>query len=513
MVIARRQSGFPERPIYRNGRATSIVLDDLTFVLPKRESVSPSRETTRYLAAATQEKIWYAKFVVDNVMNERFRALAPTFGVDVPVVAKWAIKALHTRVLRDYVLSVIAMMLLFVPFLALLWLPALIFLPVLLVAAWLTVSWEYWDRIHNVITRKMLWDRFRFEEAPRPRRDSDRQRLDIVEQRRDGNLVVFGGHNAFVGSGQPLQRSHILIDVSRGLKEKDGNRKKPKPFTSQDLHTALVGAFGENAGLGMRLDNVKAYERLFVNGRHVQNDERLRPKPGEPPETIVSRELLVESALRPTPEARTYVCVEMVGWEGQLVVTLFVRSVRVGDSLYIEWEFRVLPPLHKIFLALDKRFESRWHSQMRECLHIGMVEVLGELLASPFRILEAWHQPALVRRAERDQAYAIENGSAFDYGARRSIREKACGREFHHHFLVRDEIMYVLLAQKTLSEAVVDFLKKHDVDQGEFDEQVSVIINDTRNTYNTEISVSDSTGVVIGDNSKASVADKNRGAK
>ena len=32
-------------------------------------------------------------------MNEKFRALAPTYGIDVPVVAMWAIKAVRTRVL------------------------------------------------------------------------------------------------------------------------------------------------------------------------------------------------------------------------------------------------------------------------------------------------------------------------------------------------------------------------------------------------------------------------------
>ena len=81
--------------------------------------------------------------VVRTVMNDRLRALAPTFGVDVPVVAKWAFKALRTRAQRDYALSVIVLMLPLVPVLAFLWLPALIFLPLLLVAAWLTVSWEY----------------------------------------------------------------------------------------------------------------------------------------------------------------------------------------------------------------------------------------------------------------------------------------------------------------------------------------------------------------------------------
>jgi hypothetical protein len=512
MVIARRQPGFPEGPVTSNGHATCLVLGDLTIAFPQ-ENANPCRESTRYLAAATQENIWYAEFVVDTVINDRFRALAPSFGVDISVVAKWAIKALRTRALRDYILSAILITLALVPLLAFLWLPALLFMPLLLIAAWLTISWEYWERIHNVITRKMLWDRFSLEEAPIPRRDSDRRRLDVLAERRDGNLVVFSGHAAFIGSGWRIQRRHVLIDVSRGVNDEDGNPKKPEPFTSQDLHTALVEAFGEKDGLGKRLDNVRAYERLFVNGRHVQKDERLRPKPAQPPETTVSRELLTEAALRPTPDARTYVCVEMVGWEGQLVVTLFVRAVRVGDSLYIEWEFRVLPPLRADLLNIDKRFEVPFYLQAEESLRTGMRDLLAELLASPFNTCRRWRRPYIRKRYERGHAYAVENGYTFDYGAKRSIREKACGRQRHHHFLARDEIMYVLLAQQTLSEAVADFLRKHGVDQGEFNEQVNVIINDTRNTYNSTVNVSGSAGVVVGDNSKASVGDQPKGAK
>jgi hypothetical protein len=37
----------------------------------------------------TQIDIKYAESVVRRVINEPFRSLAPTFGVDVSVVAKW----------------------------------------------------------------------------------------------------------------------------------------------------------------------------------------------------------------------------------------------------------------------------------------------------------------------------------------------------------------------------------------------------------------------------------------
>jgi len=511
MVLARRQPDFPELPANGNGNTTSAALDELTVLLPLLNETY-CKETTRYLAAATQEKIWYADLVVRTVMNDRIRALAPTFGVDVPVVAKWALKALRTRARRDYALSVIVLTLPLVPVLAFLWLPALIFLPLLLVAAWLTVSWEYWERVHNVITRKMLWDRFSLQGAPEPRRESDRQRLKVVAQRRDGNFVVFSGHNAFIGSGWTLQQKHFLIDVGRGVKDDEGNPQKPRPFTSQDLHTALVEAFGRNVGLGTRLDNVSAYERLFVNGRHVQNDRRLRPKPAQPPETVVSRELLTEAALHPTPEARTYVCVEMVGWGGQLVVTLFVRAVRVGDSLYIEWEFRVLPPLRKDLLNIDERFEVPFYFQLWESLRTGMRDLVTGLLGAPFKTCARWHRPYVIRRYERAHAYAVGNGLGFDYDAKQSIREKACGKQLHHYFLARDHIMYLVLAQQTLSDAVAGFLHDHGIDQGEFDKQADIIINDIRKTYNN-ISVNESSGVVIGDNSKASVGDQPKGAK
>jgi hypothetical protein len=65
------------------------------------------RDATRYLSAATQVSIPYAEFVVSKVMDEPFRALAPTFGVDVPVVVRWALKALRTHAARDYTLLVI----------------------------------------------------------------------------------------------------------------------------------------------------------------------------------------------------------------------------------------------------------------------------------------------------------------------------------------------------------------------------------------------------------------------
>ena len=498
----RSQPGPHDRSINGHDLSPNSLTNGLTATTVLAES--PDREATRYLSAATQVDIGYASFVVEKVIYEPFRALAPTFGVNVPVVAKWAIKALHTRARRDAVLSMMLLVFVLVSVLTFQWLLMLILLPILLLAAWLTVSWEHWKR-HNTVTGKMLRDRFNPGEAPEPRQEAHRQRLQEVEKRRDGNLVVFSGHSAFIGSGKRLYFQKILLDVSRGTENKDGSRKKPKPFDSQDLHTALVEAFDIENGLGKKLNNLKVYERLFVNGLNIQDSELFKRADSlHSPPTSVDKKFLAEAAKHPTPEARTYVCVDMTGWKGQLVVTLFVRAVHTGDSLYIEWTFRVLPPLKKPFLLIDDLYELSRRRQVGMSLRFGLQDTVPALLSSPLSAVSSYRRPYTAIRRELRQADRIKRGFVFDYGAQRSIREQACGRQRQHYFLARDEHMYVLLAQQKLTQAVGDFLSEHDVALVEFESQTKNIFNQTLNVTNVG-DIKDSTGVVIGDKSKANV--------
>lgn len=458
------------------------------------------REATRYLAAATHVDVSYAETVVSGVMNASFRALAPTFGVDVPVVVKWALQALRTRAFRDRLLAV-TFLLLILSLVPPLWPFGLILFPAALVIAWLIVSWENWERFHHVVGQKMLRDRFDPTAAPEPTNAAVRERLAEVAKRRDGNLVVFSGHSAFIGSGEKLYYQRILLDVSRGREAEDGTPMEPDPFTSQDLHAAIVAAFGCDAGLAKSLQNIRVYERLFVNGLHIQNNPRLLPDPFQRPPSSVDRDLLVAAALHPTAEARTYVCVEMPGWQGQLVVTMFIRAVHTGASLYIDWTFRVLPPLRSKFLRIDEIHQQPRYRQLQKSLWRSLRDTVPALFRSPFEAYRTWRMPHKVKRYRNRQSRAIQNGYVFDYGALKSIREQACGTQRRHYFLARDEHMYVLLAQQTLTRAVEIFLKEHNVDLDQYTAQVQVIFDNSIKVGD----ISNSSGVNVGNNSSATV--------
>jgi len=494
----------PSRPVTNGHGSPRALLDGRAVGLTGAlRAESPDREATRYLSAATQISVKYAESIVDNVVNERLRALAPTFGVDVPVVVKWAIKALRTRTVRDSLLTTILMLQLLLTITVILWWGwAWTPIALLLIAAWVVVSWEYCERMHNTVRGKMLRDRFNPDKAPYPPRQADRDRLGEIVQRRDGNLAVFSGHSAFVGSGDAVYRQRLLLDI-RGGKEPDTDKvRKPDPFTSHDLHVALIDAFGRERGLARSLDNIRVYERLFVNGLHVQNNEQLLPDELRAPPTSVDKRLLQAAAVRPSPEARTYVCVEMPGWQGQLVVTLYIRGVYAGDSLYVEYVFRVLPPIRREFLVIDRLYEFSRYDQIKDSLRRGLREVLPALLVSPGHVLASRWRRQMTRHRQSWNAHAIDRGYVFDYGARQSIRELASGSQRQHYFLARDEQMYVLLAQQTLIQAVGTFLVEHGIDMGQFDEQVKVIFN--QSVYNVG-DIKGSAGVVIGDNSSATV--------
>src|SRR5208282_1081766 len=250
-----------------------------TAMAPDRENLDHySRgdvddETTRYLAATAQVDIKYARSVRRRIIGEPFRALAPIYGADLAVVARWALSSLRRRYQRDVVLAVI-----FASAAALFWIlqghaswhawiP--VFVIISFVAVIGVVAGEKFQIRRTVVTH-MRRGVFNSGEAPQPKSWKSRERLAAVADRRDGNLVIFQGKSAFVGSGRLVRRWHLVLDVSRGAKLSDGARQEPVEFTSADLHAEIVDALNH-----IGLPYAHAEERLFVNGRHLQDNPDL----------------------------------------------------------------------------------------------------------------------------------------------------------------------------------------------------------------------------------------------
>ena len=132
-------------------------------------------------------------------------------------------------------------------------------------------------------------------------------------------------------------------------------------------------------------------------------------------------------------------------------------------------------------------------------------ETVPAFLGSPFAILHHVAGQIKWQSREAKQAYGINHGQIFDYGARPSIREDASNQHgSRHYFLDRDEAMYVLLLQKSLIREISDFLSQHNIELDEFQAQVQIIIDASFKNYNLHVGgdISNS-NVSVGENVKS----------
>ena len=458
-------------------------------------------ETTRYLAAVTQLKLKYARAVVRHIVGGSFRAVAPAAGADVVAVTRWALAALRRRAQRDLVLTCLLAAGVAVAIGA----STLIPIAVMAVLAVFAVAYERWVRDVKVIARQMLRGRFRVHDAPASLSRRIEKRLAMVGQQQNGNLIVFRGRSPFVGSGQSYLYDHIVVDVARGEKKKNGKRQPPIPFSTAQLHEALEAALKS-----MEFPGIRVGQRLYVNGEHIMSDARLLPQKDGPPATDASAGLLRDGC-NPASEARTYVCAEIGGWKGQLVVSLFTRAVQSHGSLQVEWRFHVLPPLHTDFLLVDRRYELPVVGQIPKAMTTGVLWFAPALVSAP--VMLAYHAilPFIEMARTLAQSYRIRHGYAFNYGAPRSIREIAVSDRRLHEFVAVDWLTFIALAQHTLVTALRGFLESHKVDMRQFSSQERVIIRSKVNKYNVD--KINGHNVAFGDKPRASGDKKKSGSR
>ena len=235
-----------------------------------------------YLSAATQIDLDYAQDVVRNVVSEPLKARAPAYGVDIAVPGAMGCGFDHASRPPRYASrhhSVLPSSYSFRK--RPIWLPAaLIVIFAGLVAGWVIVSLEYWTRD---CTRLSLENSAGNLISRRPRFPvmHGSSRIDMVSDRRRGNLAIFHGESAFVGSGQRLSKEHIVIDVSRGRKVKNGKPQKPRKFGNADVHDAMIQTMKKLGFAEMRVE-----EKLFVNGRHIKGNPHSFLRATPPPRLL-----------------------------------------------------------------------------------------------------------------------------------------------------------------------------------------------------------------------------------
>jgi hypothetical protein len=321
--------------------------------------------------------------------------------------------------------------------------------------------------------------------------------LDRARRTATANVIVYGKmrkKDPFVGSGDRLGGFPIVVDVTRGKENGDGEPVTPAPIDVVALHQFL-----RTSVASVKIPGLWCGHRLYVDGMAVGAFRDLVPDRAHPPVTELRYDPLLEALHHPHPKRRAYLCLQLTGWDGELVVTMFVRAELGANLLMVEVAAHGLLPVDESWLGdvpgLAGARETAW-----DILRSASQQTLGSLFGSPRRCLgELARELGHWRRSGRD-ARALRRLRRFDYGLAYSLRE-IVARDEHRYYNSRiDEQGHVARLQDRLLGALEEFLDARGVDTSDLTDRRRTIVNNITSYLFGDV-VGDN--VAIGTNSRA----------
>ncbi|WP_155129287.1 hypothetical protein [[Actinomadura] parvosata] len=451
-------------------------------------------EVTRHLCCAAEADFVFAQRLFDHIVRQPRRGIATSPGVDIPAVLRHACAGRRRRALRDCALAAFSLSGLFTALgtiavaIHTLSLAPLRLLPWALGSMLLgntLVRFVYGLTLNRAITVALRPGHFSPEEAPNPVKPLLRRRIAQIEELTRGNLSIYRKFEPFTGYGQVIGGWSFAIDVTKPRYE----GAPTKPFEVHDIR--------ERVAAQVRALNWKGLEvtdRIFVSGRDVWKDDGYVDDTGCPLPGVGDTkidELLAERDGR----ARPYTVIRLIGWDGELALTIFLRFAIVQQNLFIEASHSVLTPLQARFHKYDKvrpirsAWSLAWLAVRSIGLFGGVMDVFGHL--SEFvRDRSALAEPAV---APQDRS--------FNHGASYCVREEASDSRYQRYFQKLDSEMYTKVVEQRIFDAMVEFLDERNVHTGELIERQTTILNNgVLVTGGSSISGS---SVAAGDNAQA----------
>ncbi|MCO5985101.1 hypothetical protein NE235_03145 [Actinoallomurus spadix] len=338
-----------------------------------------------------------------------------------------------------------------------------------------------------------------------------------------GNVTLYSGGNPFLGSGAPdspwARAWSIVVELDRPATP-DGTPQTIDPVALHEHVRRRLMAMSEEwpTAEDDRPDRSDPRLRLPANERiaglnidyHVvaRGDCTQYPRPSEPggdrpdyaghPLIDVTAgvpfskttEAAQEAIIRhPQGGVRCYQRVT-VGAEGQtvrdaagrviapaedqdIVVSVFIYLAVEGHMLYAQFVADVLPPIRSEYHLVDHLASCTDAALIGLAVRHRWLAALSDGVFAPFRAIRTLAQMAIARLRADQQPQRF---TAYDYGARLSVRELGAEETLPTYLQVLDAHKYSRLIERRLHEAVLDHLQSHDIDVSAYRMQANQII-------------------------------------
>ncbi|WP_282699430.1 hypothetical protein [Streptomyces sp. CC219B] len=472
---------------------------------PQRPAPDATSNATRLLCAGTYLDAAYRATVIRELLTDRSRVVAPSYGYDAVPVLAHALAARRLQRMRRAALGAGTVVTVFLTAVG-----VLSGFTATLVVLWLLWLTAY---LRRVVTLQTLTGRLRrrtdganaFDGScpQRPELTAELVAKIDEEQSSDGSVIRYGGYKPFVGAGTQVRTwstAELLIGARETVFDRDRRtgrepwepdevdeeprRKEVVPFTVEEI-TSYVDAHMK-ANLRERERRTERIDGLAVARSTFTTEVRTRP--GTPQGAGHWQDTY--------GSGRSYLCIRVGSWDQELVTTAFVGFDLKGNTLHTEFYSYVLAPIRASFHLVDRLpatlnggllLRVAWDT-VRATPDVVLKPVLTRLRSWAPGLSAGQVEETLIEAARLPDTSEFRLGryadSASGRGALLSIREMATSRRFHVFFQETDTVKYTQIVERELLQIVRDFLHEHHVDLAEHEARQTNILNNYGNNNN-----------------------------
>jgi len=428
---------------------------------------SATTDTTRYLCAAAHLDGAFRRQVFKKIIEEEHKYFGVSFGVDLIPVIKHCLAAKHRNIILEILLSGLLLSALFFAPIFGFWISFLTFLGIALLVRFS----ELWISHHHIVAKSLAKGKYNLDSVKFNTNGYIEKILEEIRCEQIGNVVIYGGFSPFVGAGFDIGGWSFALNTDKG-KEHLGTILEPLPFQISELYEHLVNRLEE-----IRLNGLSIEDKLYVDGEEIRDDKRFLANPFVRPVTNIEYSQLKPFIENPTQAIRHYKCIRVAGWKGELILSIFIRFTKVGDSLFAESSYFLLPPLKRNFYKIDNYQRLiTWRKVINLILEAGFTTPLLWLF-SPLLVLLRLFAPFMRSWRRRRNRRIIKENPTFNYGATTSIREFATSAEYQRYFQKLDKEMNVKIIERQILDSIIDFLDHKNIDTSDLKKREIAILN------------------------------------
>ena len=297
---------------------------------PAPSDVQAGTDATRYFAAGAYRDRLFRQQVIEYFQHRWYRAAAPEFGIDERLVHQHCQRADTREFIRNVVMLLLFLLLVI---LSLPWTlstyDGVADFPVNLILALIpptvVMFAEQLYIEHFLIVKQFGRRHFVNRKGP------------ILADMESQNLVAYGGYSPFVGSGYWIGGWSFSVNLER-TKEDFGRAAKAQPFDTRTLLRYVQQRLDR-----LRNPNLRHREVLFADGRLLRENGSSLMQEGRPLRRI-SADVLDELSDSAATGTRSYLCIHIADWGGELVVSVYLRCKKHASGLFVEASYTPLTP-------------------------------------------------------------------------------------------------------------------------------------------------------------------------